>query len=77
MTTLCGCGEALHYTDSEVQAAVQALVDRLGATVLVKSTQGAWHVPRHYIALHGVEAKELQQVAERYGFPRYDPLEED
>lgn len=76
-TTLCGCGEPLHYTDSDLQADVQALVDRHGSTVRVQNTHGTWHVPRHFIALHGLEAKELQAVADRYGFQRYDPLEDD
>lgn len=76
MTTLCGCGEPLHYSDPEIQADVQALVDRHGTTVLVKSTHGAWHVPRHYIALHGLVAQELPQVAQQYGFRRYDPLDD-
>ncbi len=58
--TGCACGQPLHYTDPEAQAAVEHLVEKLGEfqpiTVL---GYGTWLVQRHYIALHGIKAAEL------------------
>ena len=68
MTQMCACGQPLHYTDPAIQARVQSLVDKLGETVDV-SVIGSWYkIPRHYIALHGIEASELPRLAEELGF---------
>jgi hypothetical protein len=66
MTTKCFCGQDLHYTDPEVQAHVQRMVDDLGAVVRVRqlATGRVFLVPRHFIALHGLKEEEL----DRYGF---------
>lgn len=58
-TELCACGKPLHYSDPEIQAQVQHLVDRLGPLLLVRSGARSWMVPRHFIALHGLVAREL------------------
>jgi hypothetical protein len=42
------------------------MVDSLGANIAVATPAGRWLVPRHYIALHGVRAAEV----ERLGFVR-------
>lgn len=70
MSERCACGQALHYTDASLQAAVQRFIEDLGPTVRVRTPDGAWLVPRHYIALHGIAAKDLPQLAARYGWAR-------
>ena len=76
MTVLCGCGEPLHYSDAEVERTIQELVDKHGETVLVRTTKGAWHVSRHYVALHGLREPEVPHLAEQYGWRRFDPLDD-
>lgn len=68
MKTLCACGQPLHYSDPNAEAAVQRLVDTLGESVRIETPEGTWLVPRHYIALHGLRAEELP----RLGFPSVD-----
>jgi hypothetical protein len=64
-TTPCACGRPLHYSDPSVQRRVQALVDQLGADIVVTLGDRSWSVQRHYIALHGLKATELPTL----GFP--------
>ncbi len=67
---ICPCGCPLHYSDPELQARVQELVDAVGPTVLVSTADGSWCVPRHYIALHGIRTADLTELAARLGFER-------
>lgn len=63
---MCACGKPLHYSNPETQRQVQSLVDELGATIRVRGSNGrVWLVPRHYLALHGLKARELPEL----GFP--------
>jgi hypothetical protein len=62
---LCACGRPLHYTDPDIQAAVQQLIDRKGEMVQVRVGDRCWLVQRHHIALHGLKARELPNL----GFP--------
>lgn len=66
---LCPCGEPLHYTDPTTEQAIRAFVAILGETqpVTVQGL-GTWMVPRHYVALHGLKAAELPELAGRYGW---------
>ena len=66
--THCACGAPLHYADPWVRRAVEQLVAVHGPTVQVTVPGGAWHVPRHWIALHGLRAAELPALARRYGW---------
>lgn len=67
---LCHCGQPLHYHDPAVQALVERMVQHLGAEVPVTVPDGrVFLVPRHYIALHGVQAWELPSL----GFPELTP----
>jgi hypothetical protein len=66
MADLCACGRPLHYTDPSIKRAVQKLIDRLGADVVVTVGDQSWAVQRHYIALHGLKAADLSTL----GFPR-------
>jgi len=70
MSALCSCGEPLHYTDPTIQSQVQEMVDRLGATTRVTTPGGSWQVPRHYIALHGLIAAAIPELAESCGWER-------
>jgi hypothetical protein len=56
---LCHCGRPLHYSDPEIQAAVERLIERLGERVKVRALGCCWLVPRHYIALHGIRSGDL------------------
>lgn len=65
----CGCGLPLHYSDAARQHDVEELVKVLGETMPVTIIGGrSWLVPRHYIALHGLEPSELPTLALTYGF---------
>lgn len=66
---LCACGKPLHYTDAQLERVMRLLVRRQGPDVVVHCGEGGWRVPRHYIALHGLRAEELPELAERLGFP--------
>ena len=66
----CPCGRGLHYTNPAQRHAVEKLVTLYGDTVKVRTPEGAWHVPRHWIALHGLAATELPSLADRYGWSR-------
>jgi len=65
----CACGRALlHYSDPTTQALVEQLVQACGPTVTITTPRGAWRVPRHYIALHGLRAADLPQLAVEHGW---------
>lgn len=70
MSELCACGLPLHYTDPATRDAVQAFVDELGPTILVKvaGQPQSVKVPRHYIGLHQLKASEVLTLAELYGW---------
>ena len=63
--TMCACGKPLHYENEIIRRMMQRLVDELGENIRVTFGICTWLVPRHYIALHGIN---LNQVLER-GFP--------
>jgi hypothetical protein len=68
---MCACGKPLHYESEIIHKMVQKLVDELGENIRVTFGIRTWLVPRHYIALHGID---LNQVLER-GFPEVtDPF---
>lgn len=68
MSDRCTCGSPLHYGDATALAHVQRGIDRWGATVRVPTPAGIYHVPRHYIALHGLKVADLPRLARRYGW---------
>ncbi len=65
---LCACGKPLHYNDPQAEAYVRRMVAEHGECVRIQTVSGIWLVPRHYIALHGIRAKELPYL----GFERVD-----
>src|SRR5947209_7487832 len=67
----CDCGEPLHYTDPETKRDVENLISRLGSHVRVEVPGlGAWYVPRHYIALHGLRGGDLPRLGTLYRWHR-------
>ena len=62
---MCACGRPLHYADPFLRKLVQEWVDELGESMPVHVGGRAWMIPRHYIALHGLKAAEIEKL----GFP--------
>ncbi len=61
---MCACGKPLHYHDPVLEGIIRSMVDKYGPTVIVTVPYGngfkrSWHVPRHYIALHGLRGEDL------------------
>lgn len=69
-TDFCSCGRPLHYTDPVVEREVRRLVAELGERVLIRTPYGAYRVPRHYIALHGIQSARLAELAALHGWPK-------
>lgn len=71
---MCCCGRPLHYTNAAVDYATHEGVRKWGPTIDVQvgGADRAYKVPRHYIALHGLKARELDMLAWRYGWERVD-----
>ena len=61
----CACGRPLHYSSSDIEAAVKSLIAHSGQYVKVTRLEDgrAWMVQRHYIALHGLKAADLGTAA--------------
>lgn len=68
----CGCGEPLHYTDPSAEKSVRRLIALNGPfiTVEVQGSDHAFRVPRHFIALHGLKAADLEMLADLYSWER-------
>lgn len=71
--TLCPCGRPLHYSSHAIESYIQHYVEILGPTLDVTTPAGTWAVPRHYIALHGLKANELPELAQHYGWAQLSP----
>lgn len=64
----CPCGE-VHELPAAVRTGYESVTAGLASSVPVKVPgTGCWLVPRIYIAVHGLKARELPELAERYGF---------
>ena len=63
----CPCGE-VHELSATVRAAYERVTAGLPPEVPVVVEGRGWLVPRIYIAVHGLKADELPELAERYGF---------
>lgn len=55
----CYCGRPLHYTSRDAEEVMHDMVARLGPNVRITVGSRTWLVPRHYIALHGISARDL------------------
>lgn len=69
-TERCHCGLPLHYTDPAVETLVRNFIVALGSDRVVTVGTRSWRVPRHYIALHGLKASEIETL----GFSERAPL---
>ena len=58
----CHCGKELHYSDPVIEAQVHEMVGLLGPFITVEVGGRSWRVQWHYIALHGLKAKELPDL---------------
>jgi len=64
-TTTCASGLPLHYTDKALQAVVEGYVKELGPEVVVEIEGRKYLAQRHYIALHGLKAAEIESLVKR------------
>lgn len=70
MIETCHCGLPLHYSDKSIEALMRQTVEQCGSHVKVTTAEGrTFLVQRHYIALHGIKARELPAL----GFPELTP----
>lgn len=68
--TSCCCGQP-HELSPKAWAAFLRVTRGLPATVVLRIPGGrAWHVPRIYLALHGIHVADVPELAERYGWER-------
>lgn len=60
----CHCGKPLHYSDWGIHYLVDSIIAERGGDQYIPVTVGkrTWLVQRHYIALHGLKAKELPRL---------------
>lgn len=64
----CPCGQ-VHELSDGTRVAYENFARGLGPCVLMVGPEGAWLVPRIYLAAHGgVRFSELPALADRYGF---------
>lgn len=71
---LCPCGRPLHYRSERVRVIVEYLVRAQGTHVRVALGDRAWLIPRHFLALHGLEFRSLPGTFARvYGFRSIEP----
>jgi hypothetical protein len=56
---LCACGRPLHYSDPKVREMIEQIISENGERIKVTRESRSWMVPRHYIALHGLNSEEL------------------
>ena len=61
-TVICACGRPIHYTDRSIQAIIEGYVRDLGPSVIVEIEGRRYHVQRHYLALHGLKAAEIDRL---------------
>ena len=71
---LCPCGRELHYSNAEIANVVRLIIAQSGSlTLVVHAANGhSYRVNKHYIALHGLQATELEDLAERGTIARMD-----
>jgi hypothetical protein len=67
----CACGEPLHYASRGREAMVRFVVAEKGEYIPVTMGGITYRVQRHFVALHGLKAEELPELARR-GIVRVD-----
>lgn len=59
----CACGKPLHYSNPAMRMVIDRLITDCGTQdVTVRIGNRTWIVQRHYIALHGLKARELPNL---------------
>ncbi len=69
-TEHCLCGQPLHCDNPELRLAGERLALEPGPTIPVRTPWGSWAVPRLFIGLHGLVARDVPALAAQYGFER-------
>ena len=59
---LCHCGKPLHYQNLGIERMVLKLIDKLGEFTRVTVRGHTWLVPRHYLALHGLNESKIESL---------------
>jgi hypothetical protein len=62
MKEMCHCGKPLHYTDNDIKKKVDKMIEALGIHIDVVYMNKTYKVPRHFIALHGLNACDLDSL---------------
>jgi hypothetical protein len=65
----CPCGQ-IHELSAATRTAYDNVTAGLPPDITVETPDGRWHVPRIFIAAHGLKAQDLPELATRYGFPQ-------
>jgi hypothetical protein len=61
---MCPCGLPLHYSNPYIKAQIDNLIRVAGETMPVSvEGKGTYIVSRHYIALHGLRAQDVDDLA--------------
>lgn len=61
---MCACGRVLHYNSPDAEAAMRRIITLTGEEFANVHCGGkSWRVQKHYIALHGLKAQELDMLA--------------
>ena len=55
-------------SDPSLQQYVEMLGKSVGEYTIITVGKRSWRVQRHYLALHGLRAKELPELAKRLNF---------
>ena len=63
----CPCGEQHRYSNLQTAMAIDEIIEREGEeiTLTIAETNKSYLVNRHYIAFHGIKAKDLKSLADR------------
>jgi hypothetical protein len=66
MNLRCCCGE--DHSGSKHWPLVLEFVAKYGETILLTTPEGAWQVPRAFIAAHGIRGSDVPALAKKYGW---------
>lgn len=61
----CACGMPLHYPNFATKKSADRNIEQSGEFVVVECGADRYRVQRHYIALHGLAAADLPELARR------------
>lgn len=60
--TKCHCGKSLHYDHPELEKVVKEMCDEFGEYTQMNIKGRNWKVQRHYVALHGIHASQIERL---------------